>query len=115
MDQSKLSDLDPKLREAYERVMGTALAHNAAPATSTPQQDTQTQAAQVVANLPTEKFTGATKDATQNFMPSLIPMTDQPHKPRVSLAILVALGVVFFAVYTIFWVKLFNLSIPFIN
>lgn len=91
MNPKNLSHLDPKLKEAYERVMGTSVPAPAqalpspAPVVSTPVQETPQN--QVVAN-----------------------------KKREGLSpILVGVAVIlFFAAYTIIWIKVFNLKVPFL-
>lgn len=130
-----MSDLDPKLREAYERVMGTALAANPTqPATPsqqaapTPLEPAPVQSpAQTPLNqaLPTQPIPPPPPPITQqfhaepakSFLPSLTPMVASAPatKQKLSTVVIIILGVVFFLVYTIFWIKFFNLSVPFIN
>jgi len=81
----KTADLDPNLRQAYERVMGTAAP--ASPSTSQPSTDIPKEQTQVV----TAKNRGG-----------LSP---------VLLAIVILL---FFVIYTLVWTMIFKLEIPFL-
>ena len=92
MNPKNLSHLDPQLKEAYERVMGTSVP---------------------VSN---------SVNTTPAFIPQASPVKPQVqnqvvvNKKKEGLSpILVGVAVIlFFAAYTIIWVKVFNLKIPFI-
>jgi len=83
MDPQKLSQLDPKLRAAYERVMGTPVATSQAP---------QLQS-QPIAPPPQPVAAGK----KNGIMPVLF----------------VLVGIVFIVIYTLFWTKIFNVKLPF--
>lgn len=99
----KVSQLDPKLQEAYNRVMGTAINPQAA-------QPTQTQAPQTAAPasvnnqafrnpvLTAQKAEGKTK-----------------RKSKLSPTLIVLVFVVFFLVYAAIWIRMFNLRVPYLN
>lgn len=167
MDQNQLSSLDPKLKEAYERVMNTA----GAPATQTPQPSVQTapsnvsqpsiqpanspmqtQAVQtpesplteslpqtpsatneqvnppVVVNQPATIASPTIPLQTQTTTPA--PMTESMANSQIhayvadevagvkqSLQLIQLMyiggGLLFFAVYALFWMKFFNVALPF--
>ena len=100
MNPTNLSHLDPKLREAYERVMGTS-----APAQS------QTPAVSIIPPNPAQTVT--TPVQTQGNSQSQVIV----NKKRMGLSpILIAIAVIlFFAVYTIIWIIVFGLKIPFLS
>ncbi|MCL5432792.1 MAG: hypothetical protein M1524_01605 [Patescibacteria group bacterium] len=121
MDPKKPSELDPKLKEAYDRVMGTAT-----PAPQTPQPVVSQPAAPQV-------FTpsGASKPQVSNV--SSAPQTTMVNSPSSTSAsstfvskpgnaksggfspVLIIFGLlIFFVVYALFWVKFFGISIPFL-
>lgn len=73
----KAAELDPKLKEAYERVMGT-------PVSTTEKAGNSPQVVSF------RKKAGS--------LPILLPL----------------IGVLFFIIYTLIWVKVLNLKVPFI-
>jgi len=92
MNPKNLNQLDPKLKEAYERVMGTPVssAVRSSEPQAPPHQETQTSpqfSTQVVINQ---------------------------KKKKLSPILIAASIILFFAVYTFFWIKVFNLKIPFL-
>lgn len=140
MDPNKgLNQLDPKLKEAYERVMGTA---NAAQGTA-PQQPAQTPAAATPPPAPASSQTASnpygnlqqdagtqaspqmvTSPASASYAPTPPPVfqsfnasaPQQPQatagvksKQKISLPILIVLGLMFFAVYAVLWMKVFKI------
>jgi hypothetical protein len=141
MDPQTQTNLDPKLKETYDRVMGTTTAPAggqppaAAPSTPPP----APQAAPVDANAGTTPPAAA--DASQNASSSIpqtpytadnlsfqaaiqTPVNTQvplggvvaPRQSTSMLRILYIVGaVVFFVVYTFVWVKIFNLPLPFLE
>lgn len=112
MDQKKLSQLDPKLKAIYERVMGTSA--TASSRSSPPVQPVQ--------DVPRQ-------NVSQPFVPQPQPLPPQPiqaqpipqtqtkiKKKTKILPILIILGVImFFAVYTLVWIKVFNFKLPFLS
>lgn len=161
MDQTQLSGLDPKLKEAYNRVMQTPTRplqpppQQPAPAQQEPaSQQTQPQPAQqpqptqsqpnqqqpvqdlpvqtpptqqqqqpIINHINTTPLTGsqpaqqaavnthAAKQQMQAFVASEVTGVHQSLK-MIQLAYVVG-GLVFFAVYALFWMKFFNISTPF--
>lgn len=149
MDQQQLASMDPKLREAYDRIMGN---------TTKPGVQASTQAQQTMNPAPTGQLnqppTQPTVDIKSNFqsppiqtttpqqtVPPPPPSTPNTAPPpqfidpvlannqmhayvaqevagvKQSLKIIqimyIAGGLVFFAVYALFWMKFFNISAPF--
>ncbi len=137
MDPQKLSQLDPKLREAYQRVMGTPLpptppAPNPVPAASepqpainpppqaipTPQPAIPTPPAQTdnFIQMNSEAAVAPPAAATPNFtVPAPEAQTVLLKKKNGMLPILfVIVALIFIAIYTLFWTKIFNLRLPFL-
>lgn len=151
MDPQKLSQLDPKLREAYQRVMGTDVSVPQSPPPSN-----------VPASSPTPDPTPIPEPSTPapTINPTITPdeppqpaITPEPQQPQVAptnfdklnsevssvqsspnfsvpqvqaqtIAIkkknhlmpilFVFVSLIFLAVYTFFWTKIFNFKIPFL-
>ncbi len=126
MDPKTLPTLDPKLKEAYERVMGTSLTPPAVQPTAP--------------NTPTPSTGGPPPITSQSIQPpvapiaqkvtvpvSLVPpvapayhatttfVADNAVKPqaKISLPILLLGGIIFLLVYALFWMKFFNFKLPF--
>ncbi len=140
MDPQTQNNLDPKLKETYDRVMGTTTAPAggqpaAAPAAATPPPSVTppaTPAPDATAAAP------ATGEAPQNASSSIpqtpytadnlsfqaaiqTPVNTQvplggvvaPRQNSSMLQVLYIIGaVVFFVVYTFVWIKIFNLPLP---
>jgi len=101
MNPKNLSHLDPKLREAYERVMGT----------SAPTPPSPTPTPPITPSGPAPMIT--TPVQTQENSQSQVVVNKK--KGKLS-PILVAITVIlFFAVYTIIWIVVFGLKIPFLS
>jgi hypothetical protein len=159
MDPKTLSTLDPKLRDAYERVMGTTAVPKAAPnAKPTPPVATPvTPAAQPSTPLPAPSLNVQSIPETSSVIGAAAPgtsFTQMPQQIAVNLPVAPpssagssantlpgyaanipaaskeapkkkGLGIfslfvtfllfVFFLMYTIFWVKFFKISIPFLS
>lgn len=150
MDPKNLPSLDPKLKEAYDRVMSTSLPQTpptptqpapqaptppttpepvAAPTTpapvATPAQSTlppiPTTAVQPAAPTnvvtPTPAYTtlSAPEPATTHSSTFVAGAAHTaPSKSKISPVLLIVLGVVFFAVYSLFWLRFFNVPLPFL-
>lgn len=145
MDPKTAPNLDPKLQEAYNRVMNTTVPQPPAapqPQTPPPLPITPPQ----VSTIPTPPSPPPPPPSTPTIPqanPIQPPITDQPQttvmhatipltttKPSSSAPILAASksggkglsilpfiiigGIIFLAVYTVFWIKFFKLSIPFL-
>jgi hypothetical protein len=163
MDPKALSNMDPKLRETYERVMGTSAPAGSPPAASTappppaspiPTPSTNAVVPPSFTDLsgnppppPTEKpvtvsglsaspdgsnplpplkpampdaaapqnpLAAATAPAFGQPLPSPASVNQAQASPSSTLRILyIVLGVIFFILYTIFWIKVFNLPFLF--
>lgn len=138
MDPKTMPNLDPKLKEVYERVMKTQTQPPPQPPPSPPPPTPQPQAQPpppvppAVNNepspAPSAKPPAAelsptpqnTFHSTQVFNPDAPSSTTSPStdaaapksKGKISPVVLVLTGVVFFVIYAIVWMKIFNLSLP---
>lgn len=134
MDPKNLPTLDPKLQEAYNRVMSTSLP-TATPSNPMPIPPSSVQSAPTPqASIPTPPMPIPTPTPPISS-PTPPPMVPAPvastkpagsttafvagghvggGKPAVSPVILIVGGLIFFAVYSLFWLKFFNISLPFL-
>lgn len=104
MEQKNPTQLDPKLREVYERVMGTAVppiqksapSQNPIPKPPGSSQSPQTQVFHASPQPKTVTFTN-TKSSGSSLAPAYI-----------------IGGLLFFMVYAFLWIKIFNLKLPFL-
>lgn len=139
MDPQSLNNLDPKLKETYERVMGTTTppVSPAAPTVTTnatPMVDTTTQDSSLKGPILSTDISSSpdTSIPTTPYTPDNLrfqaaiqtPLTNPIQQSPVGAAVpkqqssmvrilFIAGAVVFFIVYTVFWVKIFNLPLPF--
>jgi hypothetical protein len=143
MDPKTLSNLDPKLRETYERVMGTAgtpaVTGSAPSVVPPPAVDTSSQLATPLTTTPQIPTPTATPvmdtqlstpppATNESFQTPVIPANEPAPLPSPAsvnqdvesraaspvIRILYIIGaLVFFGVYTFFWMKVFNLKLPF--
>lgn len=143
MDPQKLSQLDPKLRDAYQRVMGTPIPPPATPPIqeppvqpepSTPQSPvSEPQPAIPKPQPPTPQPAISPEPPVQassfgqmnsevavpsspNFsapMPQAQTMTVKKKNGMMPILIGIA-GLFFVAIYTLFWAKIFNFKLPFL-
>lgn len=136
MDPVKTSDLDPKLKEVYERVMGisSVSAIPAAPSfsnTNNPEPKTPIITTSPTNNvpLPIKPTLNVSAETINHPAPpaaAKIPM-EAPisqtqkseelvvNKKGISPILILAAGIVFFAVYSLFWLKFFNIKLPFLS
>jgi len=130
MDPQKLSQLDPKLREAYQRVMGTTIPEpavpNQAPATAPLQPTPPVTQPQPVINPQAAPEPAIPQQPTSNFVQmnstvAAIP-ADQAQsgtvlkkKSGLMPVLFIIAGLIFIGIYTLFWVKIFNLQVPFLQ
>ncbi|OGH23962.1 MAG: hypothetical protein A3J69_01285 [Candidatus Levybacteria bacterium RIFCSPHIGHO2_02_FULL_42_12] len=101
MNPAKPQDLDPRLKEVYERVMNTRVASLPQQQPAQPQPQPQQQAPRV---QPTQQTGPVTFRADQV----------STKKRGVPFAALVVLGVLFFVAYSLLWLRIFNVKIPFL-
>lgn len=131
MNPQSANNLDPKLKETYDKVMGTSTQpaapapQSAAPAAPAPDQNTQAapppaDAAQNAApTIPQAPYTAdnlSFQAAIQQPATNQVPLGNvvAPKQPSSLLRILYIVGgVVFFVVYTFVWLKIFNIPLPF--
>lgn len=145
MDPKTLSNLDPKLRETYERVMGSAGPTGTQPAETVAPPPAPADGATQLSSppaapppIPTPTATPVDASLSQPVTPAA-PGTNPFQTPVIAVnepaplpspasvnqnaesgtasplvRILYIVGaIVFFAVYTFFWMKVFNLQLPF--
>lgn len=105
MDPKKATNLDPKLKETYERIMNTHVV--ATPAPQTPVNPTTTQPVQAP-----QQPVASPQPQPQSA--NAAPLVTAPPKKtsNLMLVIYILAGVLFFIIYALFWIKFFNLSIP---
>lgn len=114
MDPKKMPDLDPKLKEAYERVMGTAV-NGAKPVAVTPPAPTPTPPPPPpAAQQTTPPETNTAPQPVSSPAPEVNPLPEPENKKQFSPVILVVVGIVFFLVYILFWLKFFSIPLPFL-
>lgn len=100
--------MDPKLKEAYDRVMATAVPPPSQPIPPQPQTPPP-PVTPIHATMPIATHPQAASATIVGAMPK------KRAKGVNIFPILFAVGgIVFFVVYTIFWLKFFNLSVPFL-
>lgn len=114
----QISDLDPKLKEIYERVMNTSIssAQLTQAATTPPPQPAQQQPAPqpAVAQQPAAQSQAIPQAPESAFISSLsnVATTEAPPSHGMSPILIAIFAVVFVSVYTLIWIKLFHLQIP---
>lgn len=109
MDPKKLTHLDPKLKEVYERVMGTTVAAPSAQAQPVPAPSAKPSASTAAA--PSQPAEPAVMPQVTNPVMATPPMMKKNGlPPAVIIGILI---VVFFALYAVFWMWIFKLPLPF--
>jgi uncharacterized membrane protein len=131
MDKNATQTLDPKLKEIYERVMSTQVKPAAPAATPTPQ-----PAPTAAPNQPVQPATQP-QPTVPPVMPqaapaaAAVPQVMQANvtfsnaaaggkqeatgkKKGLSPILIIITGVVFFVIYTLFWLKFFSIPIPFL-
>lgn len=121
MDIKQFSQLDPKLKETYERVMGTGINPSTKPqgAASAPQRMSQPQTFVPKPFQPIQQMTQQQPfkpiQPQPGAQPIQRPQTQNLKKKNKIIPILAGLGGIIFIVgYTFFWIKIFKLKIPFL-
>lgn len=99
-----VSQLDPKLKETYDRVMGFKV----------PGAQTQQPAAQPVSQpqpqVQAQQAAPAPEPTIVNVAPQTVIKANQPAKKGMSPVVFVVLGLLFLAAYTFLWLKVFNVG-----
>lgn len=125
MNPTTQGQLDPKLKETYDRVMGSQFTVPAAPPKSpvmpsasippSPVQ-TQTPAQTVQAPLPSSGQAIPASAPAQVFVASpatpngsKTTVVKNPSGKKISPVIFIILGIAFFAVYAVVWLKVFRI------
>jgi len=125
MDKN-VSQLDPKLKEAYDRVMGTvvtppvkatptamsATSPSVPPLSSTPLSPTPTMS---VNPLPTTSTTAINHQAVSVPISNTKITTLKKKSGAFKALIFMFAGIVFFIIYALVWIKMFNLKFPYLN
>lgn len=104
MDSKKLSELDPKLKEIYDRVMGTSV--KPAPQSPTP-------SAKPLISNPTNQEAAVSSSNFTPPPPNTIPVSPA-FSPKISPLVWILGVVAFIVIYALVWVKIFNLKLPFL-
>lgn len=113
MDQKAPANLDPKLKEAYERVMGMS-ATPAQPASTPPSQPAAQAAVQTQPQAYSSSFVGqpASGVAAGAVHTGTAAKAASGGSSIMTVVYIVA-GVVFILAYTLFWIKILNFQTPF--
>lgn len=130
MNPTLAQTLDPKLKEAYDRVMGTQTSPSQPP-TPAPNVPPASTIEQPVTVPPTPtSFTPPIQPSPAHSEPAepVEPVTQVYHaqaqpvstttlnsqkKSKISWWVFVLMGLAFFIVYTLVWIRVFNVSLPF--
>jgi hypothetical protein len=135
MDPKSAQTLDPKLKEAYDRVMGATLPTSQTPPVAnpsvgnspvSPHHDPLDKMA-IKENPPMQAAAPLPTHQAGTVSPSPTPVATAPlhvssgfvapheeKKAPVSGTLLIVAGVVFLIVYTLFWLKWFGIPLPFL-
>lgn len=104
-----VSQLDPKLKETYDRVMGFKVSgtqtQQPAPAGQSPLGGAQPQPLQ-----PVQPAAPAPEPTIVNVAPETVIKANQPGKKGLSPVVFAVLGLIFLAAYTFLWLKVFNVT-----
>jgi len=138
MDTKQLQGLDPKLQEAYHRVMATTPLSAVSVNANLSQTPSVNKESIPSMNTPSgtvvkEKIVTTTPHPTETTQPLPAPSHPQnagtvhveyqlrsPHlakqkgKMHIPIGVYVLGGAVFFILYTLFWVRVFNINVPFL-
>lgn len=104
MNPNTAQSLDPKLKEAYDRVMGTQVNFQAQPKPATPPQSSKVGPSPSSSPAPT-----ATEPEMVSINTTAPIAKPAPAKGKISPIIFVVLGVGFFLFYTVLWLKVFKI------
>lgn len=125
MDNKTPQQLDPKLKEAYDRVMGTVVTPPLkTPQPATPPLPEHQQSVSSVSPVsptpaaqpePEHEQTTPTPTTTVEAQPIIQKGVPLKKKGKVSPLIIFLGIIVFIAVYAIVWVKYFGLKVPYLN
>lgn len=106
MDKKLYPNLDPKLKEVYDRVMG----FNQPPTPPTP--------AKNPASVPAPSYQPISISPKKSdpipFIANVnVGVASKNKSSSSSMLLLIIVGLIFFIVYGLFWVKFFNIQLPF--
>ena len=113
--KQQFGQLDPKLKEVYERVMGTSISSSPKTSPVLPQQPVTPAPAQMqqhAAPIPqseSPKPQMQTSPAPQSLTQAV---SVKPHG-HISPVVWILGGVAFIIIYALAWIKIFNLKLPF--
>lgn len=120
MDPKLAQNLDPKLKETYDRIMGTQI--NPQPGTPVPavpqpvQTPTPTPQFQTQPQTPTQTAEQQVPVSPQPGMVNINatvaqakPVASAASKKKMSPVIFIAAGIGFFLIYTVIWLKVFKI------
>lgn len=106
MNPNLAQTLDPKLKEAYDRVMGAEI--NPQPVGPKPAQPAAPQAPASQAEPPVQEPQAEMVDINAPSQVSEPQAQSAVKKSKIKPVIFIAAGVVFFALYTFIWLKFFS-------
>lgn len=117
----QISGLDPKLKEIYDRVMNTTVntAQITQPAAPSPQpqpvqQTTPQQAPAAQQTAPTAQTIPQAPESAFISSLSNVATTDTETHHGLSPILLAIFAIAFLSVYTLIWIKLFRIQVPFL-
>jgi hypothetical protein len=120
MNPKTINDLDPKLKETYERVMGTSFGPQAPTSTSQPAQATiaveqpvvpqpQKSAPEMVPSPQSTKPAASVPEMTIPSTSVFIQNATKTQKKSSKRLLFIVGGVIFFIAYIVVWAKIFGL------
>ncbi len=136
--KNQLSQLDPKIKEAYDRVMNTTVHHNptapdntnaTVPNEHNPTTPPSTPPIAKLSPTPVQPAAASLTPTPQPVVtnnslrrePEKIHIGGVPHggtmqkkKSAVSPIVYIICGLIFLVIYIIFWLKFFNVPVPFL-
>lgn len=117
MDPQKPVQLDPKLKEVYERVMGTTTSQSAPstiPQTTSVAPQPQPQTIQPI-TPPQTTMSTTPADSPKSPVTAFVAKPSQKGLNfSFPLPLLVLFVILFLLGYTLFWLKFFKISLPFL-
>lgn len=125
MDPKKTAQLDPKLKEAYDRVMGTVTSQVPSPQVAKPPPPPASEPLSQNPSMPPAPPPSSLQPKRADSPPVkvgttfvAIPNKNNPpaggSKTSVFGVLLIILILIFILGYAFFWIKFFNVSLPFL-
>lgn len=121
MNPKNYTNLDPKLREAYDRVMNAVISPVSEPAQSTTVVSNQTftpgpQTPKPPSTPPPAPLVNpVVQKQAQMTAGTITGVSISQHKSGILPIVIILGGIIFFAVYAFFWLKFFQIQLPFLS